>query len=321
MFIPILALHFRNARQVFGETLRQIYPFYTQNMNKIVKILVHTLAVLLLTVLTQVGGIVWGLYFMLIALARSFFIKKTVNIKSRTLSRTVSSFAKLAGFLALYLIVTLFLVPPLAKMSGRTPLPIKYTQSFPVKPNNLMFCLMNRHYVTPEMRSTLKDVALDLQKDQPDAKIIYLDANFPFFNGFPLLPHLSHNDGRKLDLAFVHKNIETQETAFGVSTSLLGYGVCETPQKGEYDQPAVCAKKGYRLYSFLHKINSKKKRKTTLDNSQTTQLIRKLVKHKSIKKIFLEPHLKTRLGLQNESKIRFHGCHAVRHDDHIHVEI
>lgn len=301
--------------------MRQIYPFYTQNMNKIVKIIIHTFIIILLTVLTQVGGLVWVLYFIIIALARYFFIKKTANVKHPALSRTTSSFLKLAGFLALYLTLTLFVVPPLAKISGRTSLPLTYSQSFPVKPNNLFFCLMNRHYVTPSMRSTLKDIALYVQIGQPDAKIVYLDANFPFFDGFPLLPHLSHNDGRKLDLAFIYKNIKTQETAFGVSTSLLGYGVCEIPQKGEYNQPAVCAKKGYRLYNFLYHINFKKKRKTTLDNTQTTRLIRQLIQHKSIKKIFLEPHLKTRLGLQDESKIRFHGCHAVRHDDHIHIEI
>ena len=75
------------------------------------------------------------------------------------------------------------------------------------------------------------------------------------------------------------------------------------------------------MYSFLQKINFHKKRKTTLDEVHTKQLIRKIIRHKNVKKIFLEPHLKTRLGLQNESKIRFHGCHAVRHDDHIHIEI
>ena len=32
------------------------------------------------------------------------------------------------------------------------------------------------------------------------------------------------------------------------------------------------------------------------------------------------PHLKARLGL-NSNKVRFHGCHAVRHDDHFHVQL
>jgi len=41
----------------------------------------------------------------------------------------------------------------------------------------------------------------------------------------------------------------------------------------------------------------------------------------NIGKIFIEPHLKTRLELVDIDKIRYHGCHAVRHDDHIHVQL
>lgn len=39
-----------------------------------------------------------------------------------------------------------------------------------------------------------------------------------------------------------------------------------------------------------------------------------------IGKLFIEPHLKTRLKLTS-NKIRFHGCQAVRHDDHMHVQM
>ncbi len=35
----------------------------------------------------------------------------------------------------------------------------------------------------------------------------------------------------------------------------------------------------------------------------------------------IEPYLKKSLGLGTESKIRFQGCQAVRHDDHIHLEL
>jgi len=225
------------------------------------------------------------------------------------------------GFLALYLCITLFVVPPLAKFGGRIPLASKITEALPIKPNNRLFCLANRHYVTPKMYTTLQDVSNQLENIDSNFQIIYLDANFPFFDGFPLLPHLSHNDGRKLDIAFIYKNLKTNKVEFGKSISNLGYGVCEIPRKGEYNQVEVCTKKGFWQYSILQKINLHKKRKTTLDEVRTKQLIRKLIQHKNIKKIFIEPHLKTRLGLQNESKIRFHGCHSVRHDDHIHLEI
>lgn len=40
-----------------------------------------------------------------------------------------------------------------------------------------------------------------------------------------------------------------------------------------------------------------------------------------IEKLFLEPHLKKRWQLEAYDKIRLHGCRAVRHDDHLHVQI
>jgi len=290
-------------------------------MNKIIKFLLHTLAVLLLTVLTQVGGVIWLLYLVIASRARFFFMGKKITQHSFVRSRIGRLALHFFGFFALYTAFTFLVVPPLAKYGGRVSLAYKATEDFPIKPNNRLFCLANRHYVTPKMYATLQDIATNLKITDPNFQIVYLDANFPFFDGFPLLPHLSHNDGRKLDLAFIYKNIKTNKLTFGKSISNLGYGICELPEKGEHNQAVACAKQGFWQYSILQKINLHKKRKTTLDEVHTKQLIRKIIRHKNVKKIFLEPHLKTRLGLQNESKVRFHGCHAVRHDDHIHIEI
>jgi hypothetical protein len=40
----------------------------------------------------------------------------------------------------------------------------------------------------------------------------------------------------------------------------------------------------------------------------------------TVQKMLIEPHLKARLRLQS-SKVRFQGCGAARHDDHVHVHI
>ncbi len=39
-----------------------------------------------------------------------------------------------------------------------------------------------------------------------------------------------------------------------------------------------------------------------------------------VEKIFVEPHLAERLGVQADT-IRFQGCRAARHDDHIHMQV
>jgi len=46
----------------------------------------------------------------------------------------------------------------------------------------------------------------------------------------------------------------------------------------------------------------------------------KILQQPNLGKVFVEPHLKTRMKLV-DSKIRFHGCGAVRHDDHIHIQL
>ena len=51
-----------------------------------------------------------------------------------------------------------------------------------------MTVLLNRNYVRPELNDLLEQVAKDLSKTR--IQIHYLDANFPFVNNFPLLPHL-----------------------------------------------------------------------------------------------------------------------------------
>jgi hypothetical protein len=45
-----------------------------------------------------------------------------------------------------------------------------------------------------------------------------------------------------------------------------------------------------------------------------------MVGHDRVEKLFLEPYLKRNLGISH-AKVRFQGCHSVRHDDHIHLQI
>ena len=41
---------------------------------------------------------------------------------------------------------------------------------------------------------------------------------------------------------------------------------------------------------------------------------------RGIGKIFIEPHIPAGLGISNDA-IRFQGCRAARHDDHIHIQL
>ena len=52
----------------------------------------------------------------------------------------------------------------------------------------------------------------------------------------------------------------------------------------------------------------------------TKILIEALLKNENLGKLFIEPHLKQRLSL-NESRVRHHLYRAVKYNDHIHIKI
>jgi len=206
-------------------------------------------------------------------------------------------------------------------MGGRVPLPLYTTRSNFLAPDIWLTPLCNRHYVVPQLRSAVKVVSLRLARQSPSIRIQYLDANFPFLDGFPMFPHLSHDDGEKLDLAFLYYDPNTGKTV-DYTPALLGYGVSEQPKGGEVDIPHNCRDKGYWQYNWLYDITPQVKHDSyVFDTRRTREMITKLAAEEKIKKIFIEPHLKNRLQLDHIHKVRFHGCHSIRHDDHIHLEM
>ena len=142
---------------------------------------------------------------------------------------------------------------------------------------------------------------------------------FLFGMGFPLLPHLSHNDGKKLDLALIYENKKGE--IIPIKKSRTGYGVYVSPRLSEIDQTQKCKQAGYGHYDYskyfsLGAVN----RAPVFSEKGTKILMEALLENSEIQKIFIEPHLKSRLSL-TDRRIRFHGCRAVRHDDHIHLQI
>lgn len=261
------------------------------------KIISHLLCILVLTILTQIGGVMYLLTLLIISKKKSRYKLKRAFL-----------------FTFLYLTCTFFIVPSIAPLFGR----IKIEDNDKVKAHNFLTIFCNRNYVTPKMHAVLKDVSSRINKEFPTIKLIYLDANFPFFDGFPLLPHLSHNDGKKIDISFIYAD-KNGPTNF--KPSATGYGIFETPLKGELNQTQVCKQKGFWQYDFTKYATLGSYHKNLkFSTDGTRKLIVKILENKNVHKVFIEPHLKNRLSLQH-SKIRFHGCRAVRHDDHIHFQI
>lgn len=260
----------------------------------------------LLTLFTQTGGLLYLL--VLPFLLRLDRWEKPWAIRS---------LAKLSVYSSVYVLVNLLVVPPLAKMeSGRVPLPVFGNES--LRPQQVFyFCLLNRHYVRPEVLASCERVAGRLSEQFTGISIHYLDANFPFFDGYPLEPHFTHRYGTTVDVALHWKDTATQAPIVGAPTA-LAYGYSALPKKGEVDYEERCNNWLRSLeLRFCSMFNDMAE--FQLDEARTGALIREFAKDKSVKKILLEPHLKTRLRLDSYDKIRFQGCKAARHDDHIHV--
>ncbi len=214
--------------------------------------------------------------------------------------------------------VTLFVIPLIARPFGRVPLPM--TESNHFQPLNVLTVFLNRNYVRPELKQTVFEVAKQMNDKYPGTTINYLDANFPFINKFPLFPHLSHNDGKKLDLSFCYLDNRTDKQT-NQCPSFIGYGICEEPFQNEKNTSDFCSENGYWQYSLMRIIVPQGSKKNfAFDNDRTRELVNLFAIQQTIGKIFIESHLKTRLNLTTD-KIRFHGCQAVRHDDHIHVQL
>jgi len=259
------------------------------------KTLFRFVLVCFLTFTTQIGGIVYLL---------SLVISKKWNKKLKFKTSII--------FIGLYFLSTLIIIPLIAPFFGRE----KVKNSEKIKPTNYMTVLLNRNYVKPKLNDLLSNTAKKLNGS--NITIHYLDANFPFINKFPLLPHMSHNDGKKIDISLVY------ETQNGIITnkqkSVSGYGVFEAPKSNEYDQINKCLKENL-LYDFPKYLTFEKINKELVFSEKGTKmLIKNILNSSDVGKIFIEPHLKNRINLKNK-KIRFHGCGAVRHDDHIHIEL
>ena len=262
------------------------------------KKLLHLILIIFLTVLSQIGGVLYLVSILVI----------NRDAKQRRLKRIVL-------FLLIYLGATFLIVPVLAPVFGRE----KIKETKLVTAHSFFTKLLNRNYVRPELNRTLEKISTGFNKKHPGIKVVYLDANFPFINNFPLLPHLSHNDGKKLDLSLVYQ--DSKGVLSNKKRSMSGYGVYENPQEGAGNQTTSCKNKGYWQYDFPKYLTFGSINKEVHFSVKGTRgLILEILEQPEIGKIFIEPHLKIRLKLKN-NRIRFHGCQAVRHDDHIHLQL
>lgn len=268
-------------------------------------------AVVVLTLATQVGGaVLW--------LALPFMARAAGH--TRRWGRLAAFGVGAAVFAAAYGFTAIAVVPPVAAALGRVPLTCFASGGAGYGAANPLYCLANRHYASPKTRGLLTALSRTLNRRFPGTTVTYLDAGFPFIDGFPLLPHLSHDDGRKIDIALFYRDRNSGTTRPGGGAWPIGYWAFVPPRTGD---GAVCRGQS-RLsmrwdMAWLQPLFAG----LILDEHRTGAMLRWLAasgaRH-GVKKVLIEPHLRARFNLSRKL-FRFQGCRAARHDDHIHIEM
>jgi hypothetical protein len=261
----------------------------------------------LLTVLTQIGGIVLLLCYPIFRHMRTHYHLKNVH----------HFLINVLIFSALYAPVSGWIVPPIAKKFGR--MRLTAIDKTILKPHSVWYSVLNRDYVVPKLAETAQRVAMRMNADSSKTIVYFLDAGFPF-RGMPLIPHLSHGDGHQMDVTFFYLDNNQQVTNDKPSTS--GYGYYEQPRVGEPQTNEYCIKKfKNKFYDFAQNMTFGSRKDMTFDADRTKKIIQTFAQDPNVRRIFLEPHLTKRLNFKGFDNIRPAGCHAVRHDDHFHVQI
>jgi len=200
---------------------------------------------------------------------------------------------------------------PAVVAPGLVPLPCAETG--PLRPHTRGYCLIQRHYVRAAPRAALLEAATTLQARHPGTNIRYMEGSWPIGTR-PMPPHLPHGDGRQLDIALFY--VDRRGRPLDRAPTRSGYGAYEPPLKSRYRR---CTGATARAPG-IDAPDPKQDRNWRLDEARTATMVRLLAADPRVRRVFIEPHLKARLGLSGLGKVRFAGCRAARHDDHIHVD-
>src|SRR5215471_10538856 len=126
--------------------------------------LIGILAFLLLTLLTQIGGMI----LVLTRLISRLTLPKMSGLWLAAVNLTL--------FVVLYVAISVLVVPPLAARGGRVPLPCFSESDRPFAAGNPLYCALNRHYVDARLVSLLTELSRAVDHSYPGTATLFLDT-------------------------------------------------------------------------------------------------------------------------------------------------
>ena len=173
----------------------------------------------------------------------------------------------------------------------------------------VLYCVLGRNYVREGGVEVVRDAHAAVEADFGPSPLTWLDAAGPLDS--PLWPHRSHQDGRQIDLSLYYQNADGEPIRPPVFS---GYFAYEPPRERERRPCGDQARP-------IDLGDPPAHRRWRWDRARTQALVIALIDDDRVRRIFIEPHLADRMGLASHRKVRFAGCSAARHDDHIHIDL
>lgn len=102
------------------------------------------MVILLLTLFTQTGGIILLLCLPLFSVINQYPKNSIIQF-----------LIKLTSFVVVYIPISFAITPIIAAKFDRMPLPVKVNDVNTIQPLNILTCLLNRHYVRPQLKETI----------------------------------------------------------------------------------------------------------------------------------------------------------------------
>ena len=270
-------------------------PFAQQNRTRRY---VYILLVLVLTVLTQLGGIwIWP------------FLSMSPNDLGWKFRLQRITYPMIS-----YAVASQLLLPLISPLWGMNAL--SCSSSSHLRAHSIHTCMFHRNYIHHDAYLALKGIEQNMERMFPRAPIVYFDAGFPI-PYMHMLPHLDHAKGDSIDLAFLWKNPKTK--AIEPSPSPIGYGGFIEPKTPRICNPndvyVITGRLALDLrwdYDWLSPFLSD----ALIDSTKTKALLNIIATHPLVHTIILEPHLNTMFPTPKNVS---NSCKVARHDDHAHI--
>jgi len=190
---------------------------------------------------------------------------------------------------------------------------------------SLLYCALNRHRIAPDPGDYGLCLARAMHVERPGPITLAADANSPFLDGFPLLPHLSQDDvsqddAHKLDPAYFYRDLE----------GVYKMGNTKSPDRYRaFANPTPCAARpSVRRDETLTRWWDMGwfgdfRRKLALARHTTAPGVHCLTHHVPAGKsetTLPERRLANTLGMTHP-RITFRGRRAARHDEQTHIQM